>query len=267
MFKIYKGGETFFQWDLGQRLIMEEPFTEVHFCNQTNDCALICETYEEDGKRLVHVPNILLQNTNNIRVYGVYEEGEDTCYAKDMQIFRVIARGKPDSYVYTEDEVMTWEGLRSDIDAAIAQTGYYAPSVDEVGNLTWKPSREGLPEVPGANITGLQAIIETDNTSTVYAFDFATKFNHEVRLFNDIESISFDFSDVEYENDYMSSLIFNSGDVATSIDYTGTGILQWVGTDCTTIDGYSIFQPSANTHYEILFSYNGTQFVGFVYGF
>ena len=65
----------------------------------------------------------------------------------------------------------------------------------------------------------------------------------------------------------MSSLIFNSGETATSIDYTGTGILQWVGTDCATIDGYSIFQPSANTHYEILFSYNGTQFVGFVYGF
>ena len=32
--------------------------------------------------------------------------------------------------------------------------GFYIPSVDEEGNLTWTGSEEGMPEVEGANIKG-----------------------------------------------------------------------------------------------------------------
>ena len=32
--------------------------------------------------------------------------------------------------------------------------GYYAPSVDADGNLTWMPSKTGMPAVDGANIKG-----------------------------------------------------------------------------------------------------------------
>ena len=117
MFKIYKGGEYFFQWDLGQRLEMTEDFTSVHFCNQTEGCALVCDTYIEDGIRLVNVPNVLLQNTNNIRVYGCYAEGDNVCFAKDYQIFRVIKRGKPEEYVYTEEDVFTYEALEARVEA------------------------------------------------------------------------------------------------------------------------------------------------------
>ena len=34
-----------------------------------------------------------------------------------------------------------------------------------------------------------------------------------------------------------------------------------------TYDGLSIFQPSPNTHYDIVFYFNGTQFIGLVNGF
>ena len=112
MFKIYKGGEYFYQWDIGQRLLIEdETIKKVHFCNRTGDCALACSVYEEDGLRLVNVPNILLQSTNNIRVYGCIEESEEICFAKEMQIFRVIARNKPEEYVYTEDELKNWDSI------------------------------------------------------------------------------------------------------------------------------------------------------------
>ena len=67
--------------------------------------------------------------------------------------------------------------------------------------------------------------------------------------------------------DYHSALSFNSGATPTAIDYTDSGILNWVGTDCTTADGLSIFQPSANTHYDIVFYFNGAQFIGLVNGF
>lgn len=32
--------------------------------------------------------------------------------------------------------------------------GYYSPNLDGEGNLTWTPSKEGMPGVPGANVKG-----------------------------------------------------------------------------------------------------------------
>lgn len=32
--------------------------------------------------------------------------------------------------------------------------GYYIPEIEENGDLNWKPSEEGMPEVPGSNIIG-----------------------------------------------------------------------------------------------------------------
>ena len=108
-----------------------------------------------------------------------------------------------------------------------------------------------------------------------YTFDFSDMYNSEVRL-HSVPVISIKFVDDEYSPDYISGLSFDSGETPTSFDYTDSGIINWVGTDCTT-DTYiddnnierqaSIFQPSANTHYDIVFYFNGTQFIGLVNGF
>lgn len=112
MFKIYKGGDTFFQWDFGQRLVVEDSdMDKVHFCNKTKECSLVCDVYEEDGLRLVNVPNILLQDTYTIRVFGCLVEGEEAYFAKTMQVFKVIARTKPEDYVYTEEEIKNWTSM------------------------------------------------------------------------------------------------------------------------------------------------------------
>lgn len=110
-----------------------------------------------------------------------------------------------------------------------------------------------------------KAIILTD-TSSSYVFEFVNRYNTEIRL-GEATSISLTFADGEYSEDYTSGLCFDSGTTPTAIDYSGSGILNWVGTDCVTSDGLSIFQPSANTHYDIVFYYNGTQFIGLVNGF
>lgn len=101
---------------------------------------------------------------------------------------------------------------------------------------------------------------------TSYIFEFSNTHNTEKRL-AEVSNISFTFGDGEYELDYTSGLSFNSGATPTAIDYTDSGILNWVGTDCTMSNGLSIFQPSANTHYDIVFYFNGTQFIGLVNGF
>ena len=111
-----------------------------------------------------------------------------------------------------------------------------------------------------------KTIIITDTEATEYIFEFSNTHNTEIRL-AEVTSISFTFGNGEYMADYHSALSFNSGATPTAIDYTDSGILNWVGTDCTTADGLSIFQPSANTHYDIVFYFNGTQFIGLVNGF
>lgn len=97
-------------------------------------------------------------------------------------------------------------------------------------------------------------------------YDFYNENNVESR-FKILQRLSILISSGEYFLGYTSGLSFDSGETPTAIDYIGSGALNWVGTDCTTVDGYSIFQPSANTHYDIVFYFNGTQFIGLVNGF
>lgn len=289
MFKIYDGRECFWQWDLNQKLIVTNPtVTEVHFCNKTDDCSLVVEVYSIDGVFVADVPNILLQNDWTIRAYAY--TGNHTLVEKR---FKVNARTKPADYIYTETEVKNFETLAE-------QVGYYKPVVDEEGNLTWEASKDTLPFAPGANIKGepgkpgakgdaftyedftpaqlanlkgekgdpgLQAIIAYTQAADLY-YDLSARYNTELRAdYTTTDYLDIVFGDGEYPEDFMSSLIFDSGEEPTGVGYSNSGIINWVGTDCTTVDGYSIFQPSANTHYEIVFSFNGKQFVGFVYGY
>lgn len=111
MFKIYDGRNEFYQWDLDRKLIVEdETIKQVHFCNRTDECSLVCDTYKEDGLTLVNVPNILLQQDWRINVYAY-----DVNYTKHHAVFNVNKRSKPDVYVYTETELATW----GDLDARI----------------------------------------------------------------------------------------------------------------------------------------------------
>ena len=108
MIKIYDGREEFYQWDLDQKFIVTDPdITEVHYFNHTTECAPICEIYEEDGKRVVNIPNFLFQRAIPIRAY-LY----NGCCTKGCEEFVVQRKPKPDDYVYTETEVKSWEDLR-----------------------------------------------------------------------------------------------------------------------------------------------------------
>ena len=121
MFKIYDGRDHFYQWDIDRKLIIEDAtISQVHFCNRTDDCSLVCETYTEDGLNLVNVPNILLQTDWRINVYAYDEK-----YTKFSAHFDVSKRSKPEDYVYTETEVLNYDSLLdriNDIDEDIEKT-------------------------------------------------------------------------------------------------------------------------------------------------
>ena len=122
MFKIYDGRTHFWQWDLDCKLVFEDSsITNVHFCNRTDSCSLVCDVYEENGQFLVDVPNILLQTDWDIHVYAY-----DKNYTKHEDYFKVRPRTKPSDYVYTETEIATWAKLEErmdEIEASVTAEG------------------------------------------------------------------------------------------------------------------------------------------------
>lgn len=111
IFSIYGGRTAFWQWDLGQRLIVsDDTCSEVHFDNGTTEKAPVCKVKEENGLRLVDVPNIFLQSDRQLKVYAFVKD-ETGQYTEHAEIFEVLQKLKPDDYVYTETEILTWEAL------------------------------------------------------------------------------------------------------------------------------------------------------------
>lgn len=105
MFKIQDGRKSFTQWDLNRKIIVEDDsITQVHFTNSNRigENALVCEVVDN----VVNVPNIILQGYGTIFVYGC-----DSNYTKYIEAFDIIRREKPDSYIYTETEVLNYNNL------------------------------------------------------------------------------------------------------------------------------------------------------------
>ena len=184
MFKIYDGREQFYQWDIDRKLIVEDSaITQVHFCNRTDDCSLVCETFVEDGITLVNVPNILLQTDWRIRAYAY-----DSNYTKFEKCFDVVARTKPSDYVYTETEVLNFDVIMKrldDIDENIGQevrdyleeneididlTDYYTKAeVDQaIETIELTPGKDGEPGKDGKSGVHVGATEPTDPECNVW---------------------------------------------------------------------------------------------------
>lgn len=133
MFQILDGRTSFWQWDLGQRLVVaDDVCNQVHFCNRTDDCSLVCEVYEENGQRLVDVPNILLQTAATITVFA-YVHTANEGRTKHSKQFIVLPRSKPADYIYTETEVLTVEQAVEDALQAAKESGDFKGEQGEQG--------------------------------------------------------------------------------------------------------------------------------------
>ena len=140
MFEIYNNRKQFWQWDVGQRLIVnDDTCSEIHFCNGTSDCALVCEAYEEDGLRLVNVPSILFQTPKAIRVFAYVCNGEDQ-HTKREKVFPVFPRSKPEGYVYTETETLNFNSLSKRISKLEETPPTSIPAGGKAGQILTKKS-------------------------------------------------------------------------------------------------------------------------------
>lgn len=117
MFSIYDGREKFYQWDQDRKIIVDDKtITEVHFANCLCPTAKVCEVYELDGLLVVDVPNILLTEYMDIRVWG-YDGG----MTKHNATFEVVRKPKPDDYIYTETECRSFDELLEQTQKIIEQ--------------------------------------------------------------------------------------------------------------------------------------------------
>ena len=134
MFKIENDRKSFWQWDLNQRIIVEDDICgEVHFCNRTDDCALVCRVYEDGGKKVADVPNILLQTAAMIHVYA-YVSDDDEKYTRHESWFTVVARTKPADYIYTETEIYTVEEMLEEALQAAKESGDFKGDKGDKGD-------------------------------------------------------------------------------------------------------------------------------------
>lgn len=144
---IEDGRTSFYQWDLDRRLRLEgvSPGCLVQFC-RGNGSAYTVVTFEENGETFAKVPNAWLQNTGTFSVYICCENTYVAC----KHSFYIHPRPKPDDYVYTETEVLSYKSidermrrLESDLDDQVEE------SVEKY--LVENPIDSGLPTVTAAD--------------------------------------------------------------------------------------------------------------------
>lgn len=113
--------DRLWQWDT-DLYIEVESLCEVHFAAVGSSEALIVESKMADGRYIAAIPNILLQECRDFFVFIM--NGNDTLESKRVS---VIARPKPDDYIYTETEIKDYEELEERISALEDEGSYELP--------------------------------------------------------------------------------------------------------------------------------------------
>lgn len=164
-------GTPLYQWDSDRSIEVFPPdlscsIDEVHAGSVGGTGAYNLVTVRADDKVTCEIPNILLQATAGIRVFGVMRTsaGRRTIIERT---FSVKPRPKPDDYVYTETEIRDFANLDERI-TALEQGGgvpgdpgedggYYVPTVSQVDkntmNVSFTASKEEMPAVADQSIT------------------------------------------------------------------------------------------------------------------
>lgn len=105
-------GSELSQWDLDvqMRVATDQEVDEVHFANVGDAVALVVKPKMNNGEMLVDVPNILLQTSRKLMAY-VYADGRTI---KRIS-FEIKSKPKPETYAYTETEILNYRTLEERI--------------------------------------------------------------------------------------------------------------------------------------------------------
>ena len=177
MFEILNGRGAFWQWDINQKLVVQDlpNCAEVHFSNENSDYALVTLVKTVDGRKVCDVPNVVLQKSGYVKVFAYVIDGEEK-YTEYKSSILILARSKPEDYIYTETETLCYKNLSEKIgDVSLLETDAKENLVDAVNEIA-KKAESGADLSLG--ITGAEA----GQIATVEAVDDQgkpTKWKHE----------------------------------------------------------------------------------------
>lgn len=148
-------GTPLYQWETGRKLrvipLRGMSIDSVHFSNYGDTTALVVKPKEENGAFIADIPNVLLQDDQNIVVYSVNVSEDKTETIREC-VFPVRKRAKPSNYIYTETEVFTYKALEARLKKLEEEGtgGVDEGQVKEVikGYLIENPIEESDPTVP-----------------------------------------------------------------------------------------------------------------------
>ena len=98
------------QWDVGRQVNVDKDVDMVHFSNRPYGYSKNVKV--TDG--VADVPDMFLTSCAPLRVWayvGDFEKG----YTKIEKIYEVKPKNRPEDYIYTPEEIKTWEKLQSEI--------------------------------------------------------------------------------------------------------------------------------------------------------
>ena len=98
------------QWDVGRQINVDKDVDMVHFSNRPYGYSKNVKV--TDG--VADVPDMFLTSCAPLRVWayvGDFEKG----YTKIEKIYEVKPKNRPEDYIYTPEEIKTWEKLQSEI--------------------------------------------------------------------------------------------------------------------------------------------------------
>ena len=104
------GVDELTQWDVGRQINVDKDVNMVHFSNRPYGYSKNVKV--TDG--VADVPDMFLTSCAPLRVWayvGDFEKG----YTKIEKIYEIKPKNRPEDYIYTPEEVKTWEKLQSEI--------------------------------------------------------------------------------------------------------------------------------------------------------
>ena len=164
-------GSMLRRWDIGREIIISLHETnQVDICKVSGDECYSVEVKEKVEKKVAEIPNILLQDSNNLVVYEVYVDGDER-RTIGKTVLSVEDRPKPDDYVYTETEILNYRTLEMRIEelekngtgggsggggGGTGENGAtFIPTVSADGVISWQNDK-GLTNPDPVNIKGPQ---------------------------------------------------------------------------------------------------------------
>ena len=113
-----------------------------------------------------------------------------------------------------------------------------------------------------------KAVYYNPTTAGAITYDLKNEYNRMTSYVNAgsaATSVAISVSDGVYNNDYISELSFYTGNTPPEFSYPSSPYtMYFIGAECTTSNGMSVFSPLPNKVYDIVFYFNGGYIIGLV---